>query len=135
MGLGLLAASAVASSTVKVKAGTYKGSLGQGSITISLTVAGGKLKKASLSDIPLFCASGGPPVVVKFGSAKIGRTGSFTDNGKRNVSVGPYKGQLGEKLTLSGRFTSRGTVSGTEKTTFVLNGPQCRGKTTFTASR
>ena len=111
MGLGLLAAPAVASSTVKVKAGTYKGSLGQDSITISLTVAGGKLKKASLSDIPLFCASGGPPVVVKFGSAEIARTGAFTDNGKRNVSVGPYKGKLGEKLTLSGRFTSRGTVT------------------------
>jgi hypothetical protein len=73
--------------------------------------------------------------VVTVGSAKFGRTGAFTDNGKRNILVGPYKGKLGEKLTLSGRFTSRGTVSGTEKTTFVLNGPQCRGKTTFTASR
>ncbi len=42
---------------------------------------------------------------------------------------------MGEKLKLSGRFTSKGTVSGVLATTFVLNGPECTGKTAFTAAR
>lgn len=130
----LLAAPALAGSTVKVKSGTYKGTLGDG-ITISLTVGGGKLKKASLSNTPLFCASGGPAVTVDFGSAKISKSGSFTDHAQQKVKEGPFKGKLGEKLTLSGKFKSSGSVSGTEKTTFVLNGPQCTGKTPFSASR
>jgi hypothetical protein len=131
----LLAATALAGSTVKVKSGTYKGTLGDG-LKITLTVGGGKLEKASLSNIPLFCANGGgAPIPVKFGSAKIARSGAFSDHGQRKIAVGPLKGQVGEKLTLSGKFTSSGKVSGSEKTTFVLNGPHCTGKTTFSASR
>src|ERR1700728_138346 len=85
----LLAATALAGSAVKVKSGTYKGTLGSRSITITLTVGGGKLKSASLSDVPVFCSSGGPPVLIKFGSAKIGKTGAFSDRTQRKISVGP----------------------------------------------
>jgi hypothetical protein len=135
LALALLAAAAIASSTVKVKSGAYKGTLGTGTIKITLTVGGGKLKSASLSDVPLFCSSGGPPVVIKFGSAKIAKSGAFSDHTQRKITVGPYRGKVGEKLTLSGKFTSSGTVSGTEKTTFVLNGPHCTGKVAFSAAR
>jgi hypothetical protein len=51
------------------------------------------------------------------------------------VKVGPFKGKVGEKLKLSGRFTSKGTVSGVLATSFVLNAPKCTGKSTFTAAR
>jgi hypothetical protein len=133
--LALLAAPAIAGSAVKVESGTYRGALAQDAITVSLTVAGGKLKRASLSDIPLYCASAGAPVLIKFGSAKIAKTGAFTDHGQHKITLGPFKGKVGEKFTLLGKFTASGTVSGTEKTTFVLNGPHCTGRTTFSASR
>jgi hypothetical protein len=131
----LLAATALAGPAVKVRAGTYKGTLGDG-LKITLTVGGGKLEKASLSNIPLFCANaGGPAIPVKFGSAKIAGAGAFSEHGQRKIALGPLKGQVGEKFTLSGRFSSSGKVSGAEKTTYVLNGPHCTGKTTFSASR
>jgi hypothetical protein len=61
--------------------------------------------------------------------------GAFSTTGKYSIKVGPFKGKVGEKLKLSGRFTSKGTVSGVLATTFVLNGPKCTGKSAFTAGR
>jgi hypothetical protein len=134
----LAAAPAVAGSTIKPKSGTYKGTLAapRTEYAVTLTVAGGKLTKATVSNIPLYCSSGGPATPVRFGGSKIASgNGEFSTSGKYVIKVGPFKGKVGEKLKLSGRFTSKGTVSGTLATTFVLNGPHCTGKTAFTAAR
>ena len=89
-----------------------------------------------MSNVPLYCSSGGPAIPVKFGGSKIASAnGAFSTTGKYSIKVGPYKGKVGEKLKLSGRFTSKGTVSGVLATTFVLNGPKCTDKTAFTAGR
>ena len=133
----LAAAPAVAGSTM-AKSGTYKGTLAapRTEYAVTLTVSHGKLTKATLSSIPLYCSSGGPATPVKFTGSKIApATGAFSTTGKYSIKAGPYKGKVGEKLKLSGRFTSNGTVSGVLATTFVLNGPKCAGKTAFTAAR
>jgi hypothetical protein len=134
----LAAATAVAASTVKPKTGTYKGTLvaPRTEYAVTLTVSHGKLTKATLSNIPLYCSSGGPATPVKFPGSKIAATtGAFSTTGTYLIKVGPYKGKVGERLKLSGRFTSNGTVSGHLATAFVLNGPMCTGKTAFTAAR
>ena len=134
----LAAAPAVAGSTIKPKSGTYKGTLTapRTEYALTLTVSGGKLTKARVSNIPLYCSSGGPAIPVKFAGSKIASAnGAFSTTGKYTIKVGPFKGKVGEKLKLSGRFTSKGTVSGVLATTFVLNGPKCTGKNPFTASR
>ena len=134
----LAAAPAVAGSTIKPKSGTYKGTLTapRTEYAVTLTVSGGKLTKATVSNIPLYCSSGGPAIPVKFAGSKIApANGAFSTTGHYTIKVGPYKGKVGEKLKLSGRFSSKGTVSGVLATTFVLNGPKCTGKNPFTASR
>jgi hypothetical protein len=134
----LAAAPAVAGSTIKPKSGTYKGTLTapRTEYAVTLTVSGGKLTKARVSNIPLYCSSGGPAIPVKFAGSKIASAnGAFSTTGKYTIKVGPFKGKVGEKLKLSGRFTSKGTVSGVLATTFVLNGPKCTGNNPFTASR
>jgi hypothetical protein len=133
----LLAATAIAGSTVKVKSGTYKGALAapRSLYKVTLTVAHAKLEKATLSNIPAYCSSGGPPTPVKFAAAKISHSGQFSTHGNYVIKIGPLKGKVGEKMQMSGRFKSNGTVAGTMTTAFVLNGPHCTGKTTFSASR
>ena len=134
----LAAAPAVAGSTVKPKSGTYKGTLTapRTAYAVTLTVANGKLTKATVSNIPFYCSSGGPAIPVKFAGSKIATSnGAFSTTGHYTIKVGPYKGKVGEKLKLSGRFSSKGTVSGVLATTFVLNGPKCTGKNAFTAAR
>jgi hypothetical protein len=136
--LALLAAPAVASSTVKPKSGTYKGNLDapRTEYLVTLTVASGKLKKATISNVPFYCSSGGAAVPVTFPGAKISaKTGAFSTTANRKITVGPYKGKVGETLKLTGNFSSIGTVAGTVATTFVLNGPHCTGKDGFSAAR
>ena len=134
----LAAAPAVAGSNVKPKSGTYKGTLTapRTEYAVTLTVANGKLTKATVSNIPFYCSSGGPAIPVKFAGSKIATSnGAFSTTGHYTIKVGPYKGKVGEKLKLSGRFSSKGTASGVLATTFVLNGPKCTGKNAFTAAR
>jgi hypothetical protein len=134
----LVVAPAVAGSTVKPKSGTYKGTLTapRTEYAVTLTVSRGRLTKATASNIPLYCSSGGQAIPVKFAGSKIApANGAFSTTGQYSIKVGPFNGKVGEKLKLSGRFTSKGTVSGMLATTFVLNGPKCTGKNAFTAAR
>jgi hypothetical protein len=131
-------AQAASAPTVKPQSGTYKGTLvaPRTEYLLTLTVKHGKLTKATASNIPLYCSSGGPAVPVKFGPSAISsRTGAFKTSGAYVIKVGPYKGKVGEKLQMYGRFNSAGSVSGWMKTSFVLNGPHCTGKSAFTATR
>ena len=98
-------APAVAGSITNPKSGTYKGTLAapRTDDAVTLTVSHGKLTKATLSNIPLCCSSGGPATQVKFAGSKIApATGAFSTTGKYSIKFGPYKGKVGEKLKLSG---------------------------------
>lgn len=115
--------------------GTYKGNLASPRTTylVSMNLKGAKLSQITLSNIPIYCSGGGPPIPVTFPKTTISKAGRFTVKATVRIKVGPKKGRIGEKLTLSGRF-AHGKVSGTLKTDFV-SFAQCSGSTRFTAKR
>ena len=133
--MALIAAPAVASSTVKPKSGTYTGSLAapRTEYIVSLRVAGGKLTKAHLSNFPIYCEGGGPPIPIAFPGAGVSKTGKFTTKSEYKIEVGPLKGKIGDRFVLSGTFTSQGTVSGKLKTVSV-DVPKCGGTSAFSAA-
>jgi hypothetical protein len=128
-----LAATALASG---VKAGTYTGALVAPRTTflVTLTTHGNTLRRATLSNVPIYCSGGGPAIPVRFGKATISPRGAFTAHGIYRIAVGPKKGQIGDRLTLSGRFSGHGTVSGTLRTV-VVGIPSCSGTSRFSAKR
>ena len=92
----LAVAPAVAGSTVKPKSGTYKGTLTapRTEYAVTLTVSGGKLTKATVSNIPLYCSSGGPAIPVKFGGSKIAlRERGVLDDRQVHDQGRPLQGQ------------------------------------------
>jgi hypothetical protein len=127
-----LAATAVASGP---KPGTYKGSFKGGLITvhISLKLTGTKLGPVKISNIPLYCAGGGQPLVFTFPKATISGAGGFTLHGVNKIKIGPLKGKVGEVITLTGTFTRHGTVSGTVKTAYPRAPKSCAGSSRFSA--
>jgi len=130
----LLALSATALAG-KPKSGIYHGALAAPRTTylVSMRLAGVKLTHVTLSNVPIYCSGGGPAIPVTFPAAKISAAGRFTVKATVRIKVGPKKGQIGEKLTLSGRF-AHGKVSGTLETVFV-SFAQCSGRSRFTAAR
>jgi hypothetical protein len=132
--MAMVAASAVASSTVKPKSGTYKGSLAapRTAYIVSLRVAHGKLTKANLSNFPIYCSGGGPPIPITFPGANASKTGKFTTKSDYKIKLGPLKGKIGDRFVLSGTFTSKGTASGKLKTV-NLDVPKCGGTSSFSA--
>ncbi|MEO6859302.1 MAG: hypothetical protein ABI323_12085 [Solirubrobacteraceae bacterium] len=128
----LIAATAVAAAP---KSGTYKGKLApQTLIKISMKLSGKRLTHIGISNIPAFCSSGGPAVPVSFPSTTLSAKHRFTIHHNNTIKVGPLKGQVGEKFTLSGTFNTHGRVTGTLKTIFPLN-PSCSGSSHYTAKR
>lgn len=115
--------------------GTYRGSVHGERITITLKLRGGSLRAARISGIPIYCAGGGPATPVSFPGAKLTRSGHFTVRAVHRIAAGPLKGRVGEQLTLSGRFTGKGTAGGTLNT-FYPNAPApCSGSSRFSAKR
>ena len=131
----LVAAPAIASSTVKPKAGTYSGSLAapRTEYLVTLKVAHGKLAKAHLSNFPIYCSGGGPPIPITFPAAEVSLKGKFTTKSEYRIAVGPLKGKIGDRFALSGTFSSKGTVSGKLKTVDV-NFAKCGGTSAFSAA-
>ena len=131
----LVAAPAIANSTFKPKPGTYSGSLAapRTEYLVSLKIAHDKLAKAHLSNFPIYCSGGGPPIPITFPAAKVSRAGKFTTKSEYRIEVGPLKGKIGDRFVLSGTFSSHGTVSGKLKTV-DLNFSKCGGTSAFSAS-
>jgi hypothetical protein len=135
LALALLAAPAVAGSTSKVKSGTYTGTLAAHAhlVHVTLVVSKRKLTKAHLNNFPIYCSGGGPAIPIKFPGVKIApNTGAFTTDGEYVIKEGPLRGKVGDRFVLSGKFTSRGSVSGTLKT-IDLNVKTCGGSSAFSA--
>lgn len=131
-----LALTLTAAAAAAVSAGTYTGALAppraQVTVTVSLSTRG--VVHARISDIPLYCSSGGPAIPVKFPAAEVSRHGTFSASAVHRIGVGPLKGQVGERLKLTGHFTGPHTVSGTLMTANPI-APGCSGKSRFTAKR
>jgi hypothetical protein len=127
---------AAAASKPTFKSGTYKGTLAapRNSITLTLKLTGKKVSGLTISNIPLFCSGGGPAIPIRFSKATITTAGKFTSTGKYVIKVGPFTGQVGERLTIKGRFAPKGKLTGTVKVVFT-NAPHCNGTTTFSASK
>jgi hypothetical protein len=129
----LLAATAVAAAP---KSGTYKGNLAppQALIKISMKLSGKRLTHIKISNIPAYCSSGGPAVPVSFPATKLSASHRFTIHHNNKITVGPLKGKVGEKFTLSGHFNTHGKVTGTLKTVFPFSS-SCNGSSSFSAKR
>jgi hypothetical protein len=127
---------AAAASKPTFKSGTYRGTLAapRNFITVALKLTGKKISGLTISDIPLFCSGGGRPIPIHFSKATITTTGTFTSTGKYLFTIGPFKGKVGERLTITGKFAAKGKLTGTVKVVFP-NSPQCDGMTTFSASK
>jgi hypothetical protein len=130
----VIAATAVAATSFK--SGTYTGALAapRTSYTVSLKLSGTKLGPVKISNIPFYCSSGGPPIPVSFPKAKISAAGVFKIKANAKIKAGPLKGQVGEKMTISGTFSKTGTVRGKLKTV-VVHATQCSGSSAFTAKK
>ncbi len=115
--------------------GSYTGTLAKPrtAITIAITLHGGRAR-AHISDVPLYCSGGGPAQPVSFGAAKVARRGTFTAKAVNRIKVGPLKGKVGERLTLTGRFAAHGKVSGKLATVYP-DAKTCGGTSRFTAAR
>ena len=138
--IAILATAAVLALTAtalagKPKSGTYSGSLASPRTTylVSMKLTGVTLSHITLSNVPFYCSSGGPAIPVTFPRTTISKAGRFTVKAVVKLTAGPKKGQVGEKLTLSGRF-AHGKVSGTLKTD-VVGIAQCSGSSRFTVTR
>jgi hypothetical protein len=94
--IAALPLAAGATAAAAVTPGTYTGTLAppRSDISITLTVASGKAK-AAISNTPLYCSGGGPPLPFTFKAARIAKTGAFTVKGIERIKVGPRKGQIG----------------------------------------
>ena len=128
-----LAATALAAGP---KAGTYTGHLSapRTAYVLHLTLTGTRLSPVTITSTPFYCSGGGPPTPVRFSPGTVIRSGSFTLHGVFRILVGPLKGKVGARLTLSGRFTSHGTVNGRLRTAYPNPG-SCSGRSAFSAKR
>lgn len=134
--LVLALSTAVALAAAPVRGATYRGSLtgAQSSIQISFRVSpgGGQVQAIRLSALPIFCTGGAPPnSTLKFASAVVTRTGTFSTTGRDLLGVGPLKGTVAAKLTLTGTFAAGGRESGTVTTIFGGSGTRCGGRVRY----
>jgi hypothetical protein len=66
---------------------------------------------ASFSSSPIYCGAGGAAVPFGLGPADVKANGSFVATGIRRIAIGPYKGQIGTRYSLSGTI-AHGRLSG-----------------------
>ncbi len=119
----------------QVKGGTYVGTLqpvtrGIG-VSFKVSSNGKKVTVLSITNIPAYCSSGGPPIPIRFKNAAISAKGTFTSKANYVIKVGPLKGQVGEKMTITGKFVKGRKEQGTLTTIFPRAAP-CSGKSPYT---
>ncbi len=137
--IALLAAAAFATAaraSAPVKGGTYSGSLlpATKNVTVSFKVSasGKNVTALVLSNLPLYCQGGGAVIPIKFRAAKISKSGTFKSTARQLLTIGPFKGQLGETLSITGKFSKAGE-HGTVKTTY-LKAPSCSGQSSYSTT-
>jgi hypothetical protein len=120
--LALAAAAAVAIAANQVKGGSYTGSLlpATRAISVSFKVSstGKQVSSLRISNIPIYCSGGGPPIPIRFKNAAISAQGTFTSSAQYVIKVGPLKGKVGEKLKITGKFLKGKREQGTLTTSY-----------------
>ncbi len=136
LALSPLGASGVALAASQVKGASYKGEVAQKQVTVSLKVSssGKQVTALSISNTPIYCQGGGRPIPVRFANAPISAGGTFTSTGRYVIAEGPFKGQLGTKLKITGKFLGGGREQGVLTTTWVKT-PSCSGKSSYGTSK
>lgn len=132
--LALVLASAALAAAFK--SGTYKATIPSIArpIAFSLKLSGTRVGPVKISDIPIYCVGGGAPIPRTFPTVRLSATGTFTTRTTFKPTFGPFKGKVTSRLTITGRFTTSGRMSG--KITVVnLTLAKCGGSTAFTAKR
>lgn len=116
------------------KGGSYHGTLAAPrtdiAVTFKVSASGKKVSALKISNTPLYCSGGGPPVPITFKQASI-KKGKFKSTGKQTISTGPMKGQVGATLSITGKFASHGKESG-KLTIKYPNAPTCGGTSAYT---
>lgn len=118
------------------KPGTYKATIASTvrPIAFSLKLSGARVGPVKISDIPIYCQGGGPPIPRTFPTVRLSSTGTFTTRTTFRPTLGPLKGKVTSRLTITGRFTRSGRMRGRIKVVDITI-PNCGGSTTFTATR
>jgi hypothetical protein len=118
----------------QVKGGSYTGSLvpTRDGVLVSFKVSssGKQVNALTITNIPLYCSGGGKPIPVHFKNASISSKGTFSSTGKYVIAEGPKKGQVGNKLKITGKFLKGGKEQGTLTTTYV-GFSSCSGKSSY----
>src|SRR6185312_4766971 len=128
----VVASGALAAS--QIKGGSYTGSLvpSRDGVLVSFKVSssGKQVSALTITNIPLYCSGGGKPIPVHFKNAQISSKGTFSSTGKYVIAEGPKKGQIGNKLKITGKFLKGGKEQGTLTTTYV-SFASCSGKSSY----
>lgn len=125
----------VALAAGQVKGGSYRGALlpATRGISVSFKVSGSgkQVTSLSISNIPLYCSGGGRAIPVHFKNAPISSGGTFASSGQNIIKEGPLKGQVGERLKITGKFLKGRREQGTLTTSYP-KAAACGGKSTYT---
>jgi hypothetical protein len=136
--VGVLGFTGAALAANAVRGAAYGGQLSapRTSYLVSFKVSanGKQVTGLAISNTPFYCGGGGPPVPVRFANATISRSGTFTSGGRYVITEGPLKGQIGTKLTITGKFGTGGTEQGAVTSSYPKS-PVCNGKTSYTTKK
>jgi hypothetical protein len=132
--LGALSLAGAALAANQVRSATYKGALtpARDGVAVSFKVSrsGGEVTSLGITNVPLYCEGGGPPIPARFKDATISSKGTFTSTAEVRIALGPLKGQIGEKLRITGKFLKGGKERGVLTTTYP-KAHQCSGSSSY----
>jgi hypothetical protein len=132
-----LGATAVALAAAPVKGALYSGHLAAPRafvlVKFKFSASGKKVTGLTLSNLPLYCQGGGPAIKINFKSATISKAGTFKSSGRQIISIGPFKGQVGATLSITGTFRAGRKESGKVKTTYA-RAPSCSGSSAYSTT-
>jgi hypothetical protein len=101
-------------------------------ITWKVSSSGKKVTGIKLSQVPLFCAAGGPPVSASFKTARIKKS-AFATTAAADIKSGPNQGQPQYRLKLKVRFTKTKKATGTIAVDWFGADKSCDGESTIFA--
>ncbi len=124
----------VALAAAQLRGGAYKGALlptTRGiSVSFKVSQSGKQVMALSISNIPIYCSGGGPAIPIHFKNASISSKGTFASSAQYVIKVGPLKGQVGEKMKITGKFLKGKHEQGTLTTTYP-KAAACGGKSPY----
>jgi hypothetical protein len=134
--VAMLAAAGVVLAAAPVRGATYKGTFKAGFDTVRLSFKvssnGKRVTNLRVTDTGLYCAGGGGVSPVHFKDASIAANGTFKSTGEYKIAIGPRKGQIGQKLAITGTFKTGKREGGTMKTTYTGSvSSSCSGQSKY----